>query len=387
MLSPIRLRSASASTGQNDRRVGFSKFGSKSLRLINTTGIGILTVLIAAGAAFGQSGRVKTTETPTPSRERVVFVPADSVPVPVKKPVSVPTPTPTPVPADDDIIKVESALVPIPLSVTDQSGKAVSNLKLTDFELRIDGKTEEISDVFRSNTPVRLALLFDNSSSVIQAREFEKRAAIRFFRQVIRPQTDLAALFSVASVVRLEQPLTRDVSELVNAIEGFAQPEGATSLLDAIIQAAEYLRDYQGRRVIVIVSDGEDTLSDATLEQTVKAIQTYDCQVYVVKTTEFENLKRTGNRVGNSNIRALTAERRMQELAQQTGGAVYSPVDERELQDAFTRISAELSNQYVLSYYPENAGERGQFRQISVSVKDQPGLTLRARKGYFVPKR
>jgi Ca-activated chloride channel family protein len=241
--------------------------------------------------------------------------------------------------------------------------------------------------VFRSVTPVRLALLFDNSSSVFQAREFEKKAAIRFFKQVIRPEKDQAALYSIATTARLEQPLTKNVSQLVQAIENFPIPEGATSLLDGIVKAAEYLRDYQGRRVIVIVSDGEDTLSDSTLEQTVKAVQATNCQVYIVKTTDFENLKRSGTRVANSNVRALTAERRMQEIAQQTGGSVYSPIDESELNQAFTRISAELSEQYILSYYPESKGERGQFREISLKVKDQPNLTIRSRKGYFVPKK
>ncbi|MEO7538912.1 MAG: VWA domain-containing protein, partial [Pyrinomonadaceae bacterium] len=109
--------------------------------------------------------------------------------------------------------------------------------------------------------------------------------------------------------------------------------------------------------------------------------------VYVVKTRDFENFKRTGVRGGNANIRALTAERRMIELAQQTGGAVYSPIDEQELTEAFEQISAELSQQYVLSYYPENdTDKRGEFRGISVTVKNRPNVTLRTRKGYYVRK-
>ncbi len=275
--------------------------------------------LICSLCVFAQSGRVKPTETPTPQRGKVVYSPTETgePTLPKVTPTSTPTPTPTTIAKkidDDDIIKVDSILVPIPVSILDVQGRAVSNLRLEDFELQVDGKTAEISEVFRSNTPVRLAVLFDNSSSVLQAREFEKNAAIRFFKQVIRPDKDQAALYSVATAARLEQPLTQNISQLIAAIENFAKPEGATSLLDGIIQAANYLRDYEGRRVIVIVSDGEDTLSDASLEDTVKALQLANCQVYVVKTTEFENLQRTGSRVGNANIRALTAERRMQEI-------------------------------------------------------------------------
>lgn len=355
----------------------------------------ILILAFATTSTLAQSGRRKPTKTPTP-KPTIVYQPTQDVSK-VK-----PTPTPAPVPIDenappplpiqdktDDLIKVESSLVPIPVSVTDFQGRSVNNLKLQDFLLKIDGEPAEIGEVFFSDTPVRLALLFDNSSSVIQARNFEIKAAKRFFKQVLRPDKDLAALYSVATGVRLEQSLTKSTSQLIRAIENLLPPKGATSLLDAIIQASNYLQDYPGRRIIVVVSDGEDNLSDATLEETVRTAQLNNCQIYVVKTTDFENYKRTGNRAGNANIRYLAAERRMQELASQTGGAVYSPIDERELDAAFERISSELSNQYILSYYPdyENDSEkRGTFRNISVEVKNINNLTIRTRKGYFVPK-
>ena len=340
-------------------------------------------------SSFAQSGRNKPPETamPTSPRPSVVYIPTQT-----KSGTPKPTPAPTPTPKVDDdedgIIRVDSNLVPIPVSVLDASGRTVTNLKLENFQLLVDGKAAEISEVSRSETPVRLALLFDNSSSVTQAREFEKKAAIRFFRRVLRPEQDLAALYSVATGSRLEQPLTKNSDLLVQAIGNFPIPQGATALLDAIIKAANYLSESQGRRVIVIVSDGEDTISDATFEETVKAVQAMNCQVYVVKTTEFENYKKTGLRGGNANIRALAAERRMQEIAAQTGGAVHSPIDEKELDAAFNQISAELSQQYILSYYPENETEkRGEFRTISLKINGRENLTARTRKGYYVPKR
>lgn len=349
----------------------------------------LLTILILIFALniFAQSGRNKPSETPTPSptpKRTIVYNPTDKI-------SAIPNASPTPTPKiddDGDVIKVESNLVPIPASVLDARGQTVGNLKLEDFLLQIDGKTVEIGDLSRSETPVRLALLFDNSSSVTIAREFEKKAAIRFFRRVIRPEKDLVALFSVATVSRIEQPLTKDVSLLVQAIENFAQPAGATALLDGIIEASKYLQEVQGRRVIVIVSDGDDTVSDATFDDALKYLQLANCQVYVVKTTDFENYKRTGARGGSANLRQLAAERRMQEFAKQTGGAVYSPVDEDELDKAFTQISAELAQQYILSYYPENeTDKRGEFRTISLSVKTRQNLTVRTRKGYYVPKK
>jgi Ca-activated chloride channel family protein len=349
---------------------------------------------------FSQSGRVKPTETPAPAaptRGRGVYNPTQTN-TEVIKPVLKPTPPPAglskPKPQEEDegdgeVIRVDASLVPIPVSVTDSQGRAITNLTLKDFELEIDAQPAEISDVSRSQLPVRLALLFDNSSSVVQAREFEKNAAIRFFKQVIRPEKDQAALYSISTVSRLEQPLTSNVAQLIQSIQYFPPPVGATALLDGIIKAADYLKAAEGRRVIVIVSDGEDTYSEleTTLEKTVQAVLKANCQIYVVKTTDFENFKKTGFRGGNANIRALTAERRMQELATQTGGAVYSPVDETELVAAFTRISAELSEQYILNYYPNEDAFNAQFRTISLRVKNRKDLTVRTRKGYYVSRR
>jgi len=337
---------------------------------------------------FAQSGRIKLPETPTPTpRPRIVYLPTGTISK-TPKPETTPAPTPKIIEEDDgDIIRVDSTLVPIPVSVIDSTGKAITNLNLEDFELSIDGKRAEISEMFRSETPVRLAVLFDNSSSVLVAREFEKKAAIRFFKRVIRPEKDLAALYSVSTGTRLEQPLTKNFDQLLRAIESFPNPEGATALLDGIIKAAKYLQDSDGRRVIVIISDGDDTISDSTFEETVKAVQAANCQVYVVKTTDFENFKRTGLRGGNANIRALAAERRMQELALQTGGAVYSPIDERELDAAFNRISAELSQAYILNYYPEEKDKSSEFRTISLKVKGRENLTVRTRKGYYINKK
>ena len=346
----------------------------------------IATILLLAVSSAAQSGRIKPPENPSPTPK-----PSQKTSTkynPTQGPDEIPRPTPTPKLSDDDVIKVDSTLVPIPVTVLDANGKVITNLKLADFELKINGKTAEISDLSRSESPIRLAMLFDNSSSVLIAREFETKAAVRFFDRVLRPEKDLAALFSVSTTTRIEQRFTPDVGLLNRAIESFPPPVGATALLDGIRLAAEYLGEVQGRRVVVIVSDGDDTSSDSTLAETLKSLQLSNCQVYVVKTTDFENFKRTGSRGGTANIRQLAAERRMIEIANQTGGKVYSPIDEKELDEAFRQISAELSQQYILSYYPENEKEfRGAFREISLSVKAKPNVDVRTRKGYYVPRK
>ncbi|HZH33574.1 MAG TPA: VWA domain-containing protein [Pyrinomonadaceae bacterium] len=349
------------------------------------TSFGLLAFL--AVAVFAQSGRIKNPSENQPVRRERPQIQLPSIQISTGA-----TPTPVPPPkseeSEDEVLRVESVLIPIPVSVTDQNGRAISDLKIADFELEVDGKTEEINELSRSETPVRLALLFDNSSSVAVAREFEKKAATRFLKRVLRPSKDQAALYSISTISRQEQKLTADTRLLVQAIEGFPPPAGATALLDSIVQAANYLDEAatDGRRVIVIMTDGVDTISDTTLEQAIREAQMANCQIYVVKTTDFENFRRTGRRGSNENLRDLAAERRMIELATQTGGAVYSPLDEKELDASFTRLAAELSEQYVLSYYPNDARADGKFRQISLRIPARQNLTVRTRKGYYVPK-
>jgi VWFA-related protein/TonB family protein len=272
-----------------------------------------------------------------------------------------------------DVVRISSNLVTVPASVVDEQGHAVVDLKLEDFELRVDGQPKEISDLGRSETPVRIVILFDNSMSLSSAREFEKKAAVKFFRTVMRP-IDQAAIYSIWTVPIFVQPFTSDVRTLVRTIEHFGDPEdGATALFDTVAQAADYLRPHQGRKVIVIVSDGADTLSNMDFLTSLKRVMTADVQVYAVQTGQLEG----------ANLYNLSAHHRLQEYASQTGGAVYVPRGTVDLDSAFAQISADLSQQYILSYYPQDARNDGQFRTISLRVKTRPNTRVRARKGYY----
>lgn len=275
----------------------------------------------------------------------------------------------------NDTVRVSSNLVPIPASVVDPKGFAIIGLKLEDFELRIDGQVKPISDMTRAETSVRLAMLFDNSGSLDMAREFEKQAAMHFFRKVMRP-SDEAAIYSVETESYLAQPLTNDVGRLERTIESFGKPEGSTSLFDAIIDAAAYLRPYPGRRVLVIVSDGVETTSRNDFETTIQRVLADDCQIFIVQTGLY----------GGANLRALAAERRMEQLSGQTGGAVYIPKTTTELDQAFQQIAADLAHQYVLSYYPGEERRDGRFHTIDLRVKPRKDVRVRARKGYYSPK-
>ncbi len=278
----------------------------------------------------------------------------------------------------DEVVRVSSHLVPVPTTVLNARGAAVTNLKIEDFDLLVDGEPKPISDIYRAETPVRMAMLFDNSGSLDASREFEKRAAMRFFRSVMRP-VDQAAIYSVSTTVELSQPMTNDVSLLERTIDSYGKPEGATSLYDAIFAALTYLKPYAGRRVIVIVSDGRDTTSrdDHDFEATLNRLSSDECQVYVVQTGLYDN----------ANVRDLTAERRMQSFATQTGGEAYVPKTVSELDDTFAQISADLAQQYILSYYPASDKRDGKYHQIVVKVKNKDATRIRARKGFLVKTR
>ena len=375
----------------------------------------VLTLLSMATEVFAQSGRIKqpvkpttsTTGTTRPKRvssgtetqspqqtsQSPIRLPSGTV-IMDEAPPAPPAPKPTPTPAPDtsagdeigveDVVRISSNLVTVPASVVDAQGRAIIDLKLEDFELRVDGQPRTISDLNRSEVPVTLALLFDNSQSLTAAREFEKQAAVRFFRSVIRP-IDKAAIYSVATDVVLAQPLTNNVASLVRTIDHFGKPEGATRLLDGIAEAANYLRPYPGRKVIVIVSDGEDTLSETEFDPLLRRVLAADCQVYAVQTKQIEYAMLTGE-AGNANIRALAAERRLLDLTTHTGGAVYTPLRTNDLDAAFTQISADLAQQYILSYYPTDDRMDGRFRIISVRVASRSNMRVRARRGYY-PRR
>jgi Ca-activated chloride channel homolog len=276
----------------------------------------------------------------------------------------------------NDVVRISSNLVPIPASVIDKRGNAVMNLKLEDFELEVDGQPRTLSELSRSETSVRLAMLFDNSGSLDAAREFEKQAAIRFFRKVMRSK-DEAAIYSIETDSYLAQPLTSDVVRLEHTIAMFGKPEGGTSLFDAIVTASSYLRPYSGRRVLVIVSDGIETTSRHTeFDFVVQRVLGDDCQVYVVQTGLYDG----------ANLRALAAERRMEQLTSQTGGAVYLPKTTSELDTAFDQIAADLAHQYVLSYYPNADNRDGRLHMLDLKIKTRNDVRVRSRKGYYAPK-
>jgi len=348
------------------------------VKIVFVTLVLTVTTWLTASAA-AQSGRLKDPKSKSKPTQGPIAQPGRT-PISQKSPSPIAAASPQSEAGEHvdpaDVIRVSSNLVPIPASVVDTRGQAITGLKLEDFELWVDGQPKPISDITRSELPVRLAMLFDNSGSIDFAREFEKHAAMHFFRKVMR-SSDQAAIYSVETESYLAQPMTSDLGKLEATISSFGKPEGATSLFDAIIDASAYLRPYVGRRVILIVSDGIETTSRADFETTLRRVQSDDCQVFVVQTGLYQG----------ANLRALAAERRMEQLSVQTGGAAFIPKTTSALETAFKQIAADLAQQYVLSYYQSEAQRDGRYHVIDLQVKSRKDVRVRARKVYYSRKR
>lgn len=345
----------------------------------------LLAVCAAARSPLAQSGRNKKTAPaqPAPASENQRL--AGPIAEPPKKdkgeaarPAKVAAgKTPEGEEVDEDeVVRVGTNLVPLPAFVLDAQGRIITDLQLKDFELTVDGEPRPLGDLSRADTPANLALLFDNSGSLTAARAFQKAAAARFFQTALRP-VDRAAVYSISTVPELAHPLTNDFRALVRTVESFGKPVGGTAFFDTVAEAAAYLQQTAGRRVLIVVSDGTDTMSDLDFDTTLQRLLASHCQVYAVRVGHSDN----------TNLRDLAGERRLQEFAAQTGGAIYAPQTRADYETAFQQIAADLRQQYVLSYYPTAGASDGRFHTFALRVATRPDLRVRTRKGYYAPRK
>ncbi len=338
----------------------------------------VLAIISLLNTAFGQSGRPGSPETKKQKPER----PVPPRPLPTLRLPEQPPQKP------DDTIRINSDLVTVVTTIAKKSTDDPIDLQQEDFEVLEDGVRQEIANFARdADLPLHLVMLFDTSLSVAQKISFERRAAARFFERVMRQQ-DRAALFGVSTEVVVLQDFTNKVPLLVNATKKlFAQ--GATSLYDGIYLASDYLKPAQGRKVIVIVSDGGDTTSKKGLLEVLAQAQISDVMIFAVF---------TGNRNFSENLRDLAGERALGTLSLETGGEVFFPkatpgtageeTDEqslRELDLAFANLADQLRTQYTLGFFSSNDKRDGSFRKLTVRIKKQ-GYKARARAGYYAPR-
>jgi len=281
--------------------------------------------------------------------------------------------------AISDAIKVDVDLVNVLCNVYDKRGALMTGLSQEDFEVREDGKQQQLRYFAReTNLPLTVALLVDVSGSVRRFVELEKDTAGRFFREILRPE-DQALLIGFGSRMILWQDFTSSAPALQDALgrmraipfrglPPLGQPMPGTLLYDAMyVTAHQKLKGVPGRKVLVVISDGLDNGSQKKLEEAVAAAQTTNTIVYgICYQAGFAGCSFLNN------------------LAEPAGGRAFKVDVKTSLSEIFQIIEAEMRSQYALGYVPINRAHDGSFRKLQVRVH-QPGLRVRTRKGYFAP--
>jgi VWFA-related protein len=284
-------------------------------------------------------------------------------------------------PADAAPIHVDVNVVNVLCTVSDKRGALITDLKKEDFEIRENGRKQEIRYFARdTDLPLTVAMLMDVSGSVREAIEAEREAAERFFDAVIRP-TDHALLLGFSSTLVLWQDFTSSTARLRGALAQLhaipfhglphdGGPMPGTLLYDAVYQTAMgKLNGVTGRKMMLIVSDGLDNGSRMHLVEALEAVQSTNTIVYAIcydqKFFGCEFLK---------------------ELTEPTGGRMFDAGKKRQsLAEIYQTIEDELRSQYAIGYVPINQQRDGKFRKLAVKV-NSAGLRVSARRGYYAPR-
>jgi VWFA-related protein len=294
--------------------------------------------------------------------------------------------------AAGETIRIPVNLVNIIATVVTRREKLVTDLERSEFKVSEDGQQQKIEFFAReTDLPLRIGLLLDTSNSIRERLEFEKDAAIEFLHNTLRRKKDQAFLMIFDNEPAVVQNYTDDAGALTEAVQ-HQRAGGGTALYDAIIQASDKLADAPQpadhstvRRVIVVITDGDDNLSTAARGAAFEAAERAGTAIYCISSsTEWvarEQVTDPNKRVQRKYLKD-EADRVLEEFASQTGGRAFFPYSVDDLGQSFQDIGEELRNQYSLAYIPPNRPPDGTFRKIQVEVS-RKGLVVRARKGYY----
>ena len=290
---------------------------------------------------------------------------------------------------DNQTLRVDVDLVNVVFTVTDEKGRFITNLDRDDFTVLEDDAGQEIQNFHtETNLPLRISLLIDASGSILNKLRFEQQAALDFFSETLRPDTDTASVVTFDSYVNLMQDFTDDPEVLADAVAR-VKAGGGTELFDGIyLTVIRNLVGQSGRRVLIIITDGVDNSSEFTLKQAIDAAQKNNVTVYAVSTNRVQTRRRPRNYGEVVSITDQTLVYQaggdivLRQLAEETGGDVFFPERREDLSDTFREIQETLRSQYVLSYVSTNTARDGGFRRVRIGVADA-AYSANARTGYY----
>jgi VWFA-related protein len=268
-------------------------------------------------------------------------------------------------------------LVVLHTSVLDDRGKFVDGLTEDNFRVYEDKVEQKLSVFKREDIPVSMGLVIDNSGSMRDKRPRVNEAALTLV-QSSNPQDEAFVVnFNDDFYLDLDKDFSSSIPELKEALERI-DARGSTALYDAIIGSLDHLKKgSKEKKVLLIVTDGEDNTSRNNLEKTVREIQKTDTVIYTIGLLGQENKKS-----------AKTAKRALTEIAQASGGVAFFPENVEDVHAICEQVAHDIRHQYTLAYYPSNSARDGSFRTVHVDVIPPRGhgkLVARTRNGYYAP--
>jgi Ca-activated chloride channel family protein len=275
-------------------------------------------------------------------------------------------------------VKVDVKLVNVFVTVTDSHGTPVPNLQKENFVLKEDGKEQKVSIFDRESAlPLSIVLAVDTSLSTRKDLPLELISAKKFVHTIVRPQDGLA-VYKFSETVSELVPFTADLKRIDEGIER-VRNGSATALYDAVFLGSHALSRRQGRKVMVVITDGGDTMSQVNYKDALRAAQEAEAIIYsiIIVPVEADAGRDTGG------------EHALIQISADTGGKYYYATSLAQLDDAFRQISDELRTQYLLAYYPSERYSDSEFRQLRIDLLNPPAggpYQAHYRAGYYTHK-
>ncbi len=298
-------------------------------------------------------------------------------------PRAVPTPTPAAQDQGDrEVVTIRE--VRLPVTVTDKKGQIVTGLTKNDFLIFEDKQQQEVRGFIdeTNSPPVYVGVLMDTSPSTAGKLKFEQQSAKDFIYTVTRLRKDRVAFVTFDHEVKLRQDFTDKLDLLDRAVDSVKKTGTNTALYDAVWQFCdEKLRTAPGRRVLVVITDGDDTYSRADLKDAIDIAQRTETTIFAISTKAGFSGTVPGVEAGQVED---SGDKDLMKLCEETGGRAFFTGDQLALERSFTKVSKELRSQYIVTYKPTNERYDGTFRRVEVRLAgNRDGLKVRAKRGYM----
>jgi Ca-activated chloride channel homolog len=274
--------------------------------------------------------------------------------------------------------------VRLPITITDKKGNFVSGLTASDFivtEDKVPQQIESFTTEENNNLPLYIAVLMDTSPSTAGKLKFEQESAMNFIQTVVRPKRDRVLFATFDDQVTLRQDFTDRLELLDRAVFAIKKTGEKTALYDAIWQFCdEKLRSAQGRRALVVITDGDDTYSRADINDAIDIAQRTETTLFAISTKAGLSGAVPGVEAGQVKDKG---DKDLERMCEETGGTAFFTGDMLALEKSFSKIAKELRSQYLITYRPMNDRYDGSYRRVDVKLANgHDNLRLRTKKGY-----